>query len=54
LCRNGVDLWGSALSEIISSAQKKAEVDPSLDPAAVARVLLSTWQGLVLQKALDP
>lgn len=54
LCRTGIDLRRSALSEIISSAQRKAEVDPSLDPEAVARVLLSTWQGLVLQKALDP
>lgn len=51
---SGIDLWKGALAQIISRAQEKREINPTLDPDAVARVLLSAWQGLVLQKALDP
>ena len=34
-------------------AQELGQIEASLDPEAAARVLLSTWHGLVLQKAFD-
>ena len=49
-----VDSWKSLLAGVIARAQEQGEVNSELDPEAAARVLLATWQGLVLQKALDP
>ena len=54
LQRTSFDFWTGALGRIIGSAQEKGEIDGELDPEAVARVLLSTWQGFVLQKVLYP
>ena len=54
LLRTGVGPLKAGLADIISRAQEKGEVDPALSPEAVARVLLAMWQGLVLQKALEP
>ena len=54
LRRTGIDPWKEALTQFIAKAQGLDEVSPALDPEAVARVLLSMWQGLILQKALDP
>ena len=54
LRRSEVDLWMSALAQIIGRAQGLAEINPDLNAEAAARVLLSMWQGFVLQKALDP
>lgn len=42
-----------ALTKIISKAQAIGEIDQSLDPSAVGRMLLSLYYGLELQKALD-
>ena len=49
-----IEPWKSALAGIVEKAQHEDGVDRSLDPEAVARVLLATWQGLVLQKTLEP
>ena len=54
LCGASIDLWKGALAEIVERAQAQPEIDPDLDPVSAGRVLLSMWQGLVLQKALDP
>ena len=54
LLRNDTEFWESALGQVISKAQGQGEINPDLNPAAAARVLLSMWQGFVLQKALDP
>jgi AcrR family transcriptional regulator len=54
LYANGLDLWKSFLADLADGAQRSGKMDPGLDPESVARVLLATWQGLVLQKALDP
>ena len=54
LNRYEVDFWKGALGQIIGRAQAAGEVDAALDTESVARVLLATWQGYVLQKALDP
>jgi AcrR family transcriptional regulator len=42
-----------ALSEIIRRAQELGQIDTSLDPRSVGRMLLSLYYGLELQKALD-
>lgn len=41
------------LAEIVRRAQARGEINPSLDADATAQVLLSFFEGLVLQKALD-
>lgn len=51
---NMIEQWKALLTQIVARAQASGEIDAALEPEAVARVLLSTWQGLVLQKALDP
>lgn len=50
----GPDLWRAALAHLMRRARERGEIDPSLDPESIARVLVSAWQGLVLQKAFDP
>lgn len=42
-----------ALTQIIYKAQAAGEIDQSLDPQAIGRMLLSLYYGLELQKALD-
>ena len=54
LLQKGVGPLKAGLAGIISRAQDKGEIAPAISPDAVARVLLAMWQGLVLQKALDP
>src|SRR5437667_9489577 len=39
---------------IVKDAQGRGEINPNLDRDAVARVLMAFWDGLVLQKTLDP
>ena len=39
---------------IVKDAQQRGEINAGLDPDAVARVLMAFWDGLVLQKTLDP
>jgi AcrR family transcriptional regulator len=43
-----------ALTQIARQAQARGQLDPSLDPHAFGRILLSLYYGLELQKALDP
>ena len=52
--RVGLDLWRTALAQLMQQAKERGEIDPSLDPESIAQVLVSAWQGLVLQKAFDP
>jgi AcrR family transcriptional regulator len=44
----------AALSQVVRQAQAIEQIDPSLDPQALGRILLSLYYGLELQKALDP
>jgi hypothetical protein len=44
----------AALSQIVRRAQALGQLDPSFDPHALGRMLLSLYYGLELQKALDP
>lgn len=39
--------------QIIERAQERGEINPVLDPLAVARVMISFFEGLVLQQAAD-
>jgi hypothetical protein len=41
------------LAQIIRRAQEVGQIDPSLDPRSVGRMVLSLYYGLELQKALD-
>lgn len=45
---------GDALAAIVSAAQARGDINPRLDPRAVAQVMNSMFQGLVLQKSVDP
>ena len=48
-----LDIYRVALTKLMVRAQELGQIEASLDPEAAARVLLSTWHGLVLQKAFD-
>ncbi len=52
--REGTNAIGQALREIIERAQAAGEINPALDPDAVARVMMAIYQGLVHQQVLDP
>ena len=43
-----------ALSRVIRRAQEAGQLDKTLDPSSVSRLLLSIYYGLELQLALDP
>lgn len=47
------DSYLATLTQLIRNAQATGQLDPSLDPQAVGRMLLSLYYGLELQKALD-
>lgn len=44
----------AALSHIIQNAQTLGQLDPSLDPHSLGRVLLALYYGLELQTAFNP
>ena len=54
LRRTTIDPLRTGLAQIIGRGQKRSQINPDLDAESAARVLLSMWQGFVLQKALDP
>ena len=51
--RRVLDGYLDSLSQIIGRAQALGQIDQSLDPRSVGRMLLSLYYGLELQKALD-
>jgi TetR/AcrR family transcriptional regulator, transcriptional repressor of aconitase len=48
-----VGSYRDALSQVICKAQEVGQLDKSLDPSSVSRLLLSIYYGLELQLALD-
>jgi TetR/AcrR family transcriptional regulator, repressor for uid operon len=42
------------VTRIVHDAQKRGEINAKLDADSVARVMMAFWDGLVLQKTLDP
>lgn len=51
--RRGLDNVREPFTEIVRRAQERGEINPRLDPDSVARVMLSFFDGLLLQKVLD-
>jgi AcrR family transcriptional regulator len=54
LVRRGVDRPRKLLANLVRAAQRRGELARSLDPDAVARVMIALFQGFVLQQAWDP
>lgn len=46
--------WQNALCGILGRGQESGEIDPGFDPESMARILVSAFLGLLLQKSLDP
>ncbi len=44
----------AALAEIVRGSQARGEIEASLDPEAVARVMTALYQGFVIQRLVDP
>lgn len=42
------------VTKIVREGQERGEINARLDPDAVGRVMIAFWDGLVLQKTLDP
>src|SRR3972149_7372153 len=41
-------------AEMLRNAQARGDINPGLDAEAVARLMISFYHGLILQKAVDP
>jgi AcrR family transcriptional regulator len=52
--REGNNSVLTPLRELVVQAQARGEIDPGLDAASVANVMLGVYQGLVLQKLQTP
>jgi AcrR family transcriptional regulator len=53
LVMRGIDLPLTVIPQLVREAQEKGELDRSLDPDALARVMLAMFQGYILQQAWD-
>ncbi len=47
-------IYREAVTELVRRAQAAGQIDPAVDPAALANTLLSLYYGLELQLALEP
>ena len=54
IVRRGVDGPRATLAALVREAQARGEVPDTLDPDAVARIVIALFQGFVLQQAWDP
>lgn len=54
LMSRSLDSHRRPFREIVRRAQERGEINPALDADAVARAMIAFWDGLVLQKGLDP
>ncbi len=52
--RDDIDVICQAFTGIIATAQERGDINPHVDPESVARIMLSLFQGMVVQKSLDP
>ena len=52
----GIDdsIRNAFVTKIVRRAQERGEISAKLDADSVARVMMAFWDGLVLQKTLDP
>jgi AcrR family transcriptional regulator len=53
LVMRGIELPLTVIPQLVREAQEKGELDDSLDPDALARVMLAMFQGFILQQAWD-
>jgi AcrR family transcriptional regulator len=53
LVMRGIDLPLTVIPQLVREAQEKGELDQTLDPDALARVMLAMFQGFILQQAWD-
>lgn len=53
IVRRGVTQMRKLLRGIIADAQRRGEISPELDPDALARFMISAFQGLALQMEWD-
>lgn len=51
--RKDYDSVRQTIAEIVRRGQEQGDINPGLDPDAVARVLMSFFDGLMVQKAMD-
>ena len=42
------------MTDLVAQAQARGEIEPELDPSAVATVMLGVYQGLVVQHLINP
>jgi len=49
-----MDTVCNAFAEIIRVAQDRGDINPEVNPDSVARIMLSLFHGMVIQKSLDP
>lgn len=54
LSRRNLDGIRGSLAQFVRQAQARGDINSALDPQAVAQALVSTFDGLVLQKAIEP
>ncbi len=54
ISRRSIQSVRAPFAEIIRAAQQRGEINRILDAGAVATVMMSLYEGLVLQKAIDP
>jgi AcrR family transcriptional regulator len=54
LARGIVDEGRKVLGELARRAQERGELDPALDPDAVARATIALFQGMILQRGWYP
>ena len=52
--RANFDTWREALAGLMRRGQERGQISRSLDADSAARLLMSAWHGLVLQRAFDP
>jgi len=48
------DEFAGAFEAMIAAAQERGEINPAVNPRAVAQLMSSMFQGLVLQRSIDP
>lgn len=54
LVREGLDVYWCLFAEIVRRGQRDGEIDPALDPRAVAYLLFALQEGFTDQKAIVP
>jgi TetR/AcrR family transcriptional repressor of nem operon len=50
----GTDLWITAISDLISLAQKESGTPTAQDPQKLASLLVTSWYGAIVRRKSDP